>query len=74
MFVMEKETMMQIFNVGDTLVMKKEHPCGGKRFSVLYAASDVKIRCETCGREMLMPRVKLEKCIKTVVSGDKNDQ
>lgn len=47
--------------------MKKPHPCGGFRFHVLYAGSDVKVRCETCGREMILPRVKLEKNIKRVI-------
>ncbi len=66
--------MIHNFVVGDALIMKKEHPCGGKRFLVLYAASDVKIRCMTCGREMLLPRIKLEKSIKLVIPGEENDQ
>lgn len=62
--------MVRNFSVGDTLILKKDHPCGGKHFRVVYAASDVKIQCTTCGREMLLPRVKLEKSIKTVIFGD----
>jgi len=62
--------MVQNFTVGDVLLMKKEHPCGGKKFFVLYAGSDVKIRCLSCGREMILPRVKLEKSIKTILSGE----
>ena len=37
---------------GDTLVMKKTHPCGGKKFLVLRSGMDFKIRCATCGHEM----------------------
>ena len=37
-------------NVGDRLVMKKAHPCGENVFSVLYAGSDIKLKCEKCGR------------------------
>ena len=62
------------FNIGDTVILKKEHPCGGKQFEILYAASDVKVRCLMCGREMMIPRVKLEKSIKRNLSGENNDQ
>ncbi len=60
------------FGVGDTLELKKKHPCGGYLFSVLFTGSDVKIRCNACGREMVVSRIKLEKNIKSVSIGDKN--
>ena len=61
---------MQIvkFNFGDTLELKKNHPCGGKAFKVLRVGSDVRIVCLQCGRDMTLERVKLEKSIKTIVS------
>ena len=52
--------------VGDVLEMKKQHPCGGKRFSVLRTGADIKIHCMTCGREMMLPRLKVEKAIKKI--------
>lgn len=54
-------------NVGDTLELKKQHPCGNKRFIVLRTGMDIKIRCEKCGREMMLPRSKVEKSIKTIL-------
>ncbi|MBR5602006.1 MAG: DUF951 domain-containing protein [Clostridia bacterium] len=59
--------MIYTFSAGNILEMKKPHPCGGFRFHVLYAGSDVKVRCENCGREIILPRVKLEKNIKRVI-------
>lgn len=53
--------------LNDILEMKKEHPCGGKRFTVLRAGMDFRIRCEQCGREVMVPRIKLEKNIKKVI-------
>ena len=64
--------MLLNFKSGDFLEMKKNHPCGGKKFIVLFAGSDVKIRCLTCGREVVVPRVKLENNIKRVLPGDEN--
>lgn len=57
-------------NVGDKLTMKKQHPCGSKTFLVLRVGMDFKIRCEGCGREVMVPRAKVEKNIKSVVKGE----
>lgn len=61
-------------NVNDILIMKKQHPCGCKRFTVLRIGMDFKIRCENCGRDIMAPRVKIEKNIKKVESGEKDDK
>ena len=55
--------------VNDILEMKKTHPCGEKNFLVLRVGMDFKIRCVKCGREVMVPRVKIEKNIKHIVSG-----
>lgn len=52
--------------VGDIIVMKKSHPCGENRFKVLRVGMDFKIKCLKCGREVMTPRVKIEKNIKKV--------
>ncbi len=52
--------------VGDVLELKKPHPCGEKRFSVMRIGSDIRILCCGCGRDMTLPRVKLEKAIKKI--------
>ncbi|MCL2068524.1 MAG: DUF951 domain-containing protein [Oscillospiraceae bacterium] len=52
---------------GDTLVMKKKHPCGGGEFLVLRSGMDLRIRCITCGRELMTPRSKCEKNIRQII-------
>ena len=52
--------------VGDILTMKKPHPCGGNTFLVLRSGMDFRIRCTKCGREVLVPRSKAERNIKTI--------
>ncbi len=54
--------------VGDILFMKKQHPCGSRRFEVLRVGMDFRVRCTVCGREVLVPRVKIEKNIKKIES------
>jgi len=52
--------------VGDLITVKKQHPCGGNTFEVLRIGMDFKIKCCTCGREIMLPRQKVEKSIRTV--------
>ena len=54
-------------DVGDTLQMKKKHPCGASDFTVLRVGSDIRIRCVGCGHDITVPREKLEKNIKNVI-------
>ena len=56
--------------VGDILLMKKQHPCSGREFTVLRTGMDIKIRCAKCGREVMLPRAKVEKNIKQIKHKD----
>ena len=53
--------------VGERVEMKKPHPCGGKTFEILRVGMDFKIRCLTCGREVMDPRKKIEKNIRKII-------
>ena len=53
-------------SVGDRLTMKKKHPCGSDSFVVLRTGMDLRVRCEGCGREVMVPRSKLERNIRAV--------
>ena len=51
---------------GDTLIMKKKHPCGSNEMLVLRSGMDFKLRCAGCAREFMIPRSKCEKNIKSI--------
>ena len=53
--------------MGDVLELKKERPCGSRRWLVLRVGMDFKLRCEGCGHELMLPRSKAEKSIKRVL-------
>jgi len=57
--------------VGDIVIMKKPHPCGDNRFSILRIGMDFKLRCLGCGHEIMAPRLKIEKRIKSIVTEEK---
>ena len=54
-------------HVGDKVILKKSHPCGNNVFSVLRVGLDFKLKCDECGRELMVPRVKILKSIKKVI-------
>lgn len=56
--------------INDILTMKKPHPCGCKRWKVLRIGMDFRIKCEGCGHEVMLPRVKVEKNIRCIERGN----
>lgn len=57
----------------DVLELKKPHPCGNHAFKVLRLGSEVRIKCLSCGRDMVLDRIKLEKAVKRVIPSQNAD-
>lgn len=55
-------------SAGDTVIMKKKHPCSSDTFRILRVGSDVRIMCCGCGRDLTFERQVIEKMIKKVVT------
>ena len=53
--------------IGDVLIMKKSHPCGEKRWRVLRIGADFRLRCLGCNHEIMVPRFKAEKSIRSII-------
>ena len=53
--------------VGDLLTMRKKHPCGSDAWKVLRVGMDFRLRCQGCGHEVMIPRSKAEKSLKSVL-------
>ena len=66
--------MIVKFKQGDTLIMKKKHPCGCNKMTVLHAGSDIKIRCQGCAHDVIVPRIKIEKNIRQVITEDESQE
>ena len=52
------------YSEGDRVQVKKPHPCGSKIWEILRLGADVRLKCEGCGREILLPRGKFAKMVK----------
>lgn len=56
-----------MYNIGDYLRLRKKHPCGDDRWEILKTGVDMRLKCVTCKRVILIPRVKLTKQVKEVL-------
>jgi len=53
--------------VGDTVQLRKPHPCGGNTWQVTRIGSDVGLRCLTCGRRILLRRMIFRRRLRAVL-------
>ena len=52
------------FAVGDRIIMKKPHPCGGREWVVYRIGADIGVKCESCDRRVMLTRREMERRIK----------
>ncbi|WP_177504605.1 DUF951 domain-containing protein [Anaerosinus sp.] len=56
------------YEIGDIVKMKKTHPCGSDLWEITRTGMDFGIKCQGCGRWVMIPRIKFEKAVKNIVS------
>ena len=59
--------------IGDIVMTKKQHPCGGSAWAVTRAGADMKLKCVKCGHTVMLPRDKFEKAFKKYISKAETD-
>lgn len=47
---------MEEIRLGDIVQMRKTHPCGSDRWTVIRIGADIKIKCLGCDRIVMMER------------------
>lgn len=61
------------YGLGDRVMMKKEHPCGSGTWQIIRIGADIKIKCEGCGRIVMLDRPTFDKRLKKVLSRNTED-
>jgi hypothetical protein len=57
--------------LGDVVRLQRRHPCGGDTWLVDRLGADIGLRCQTCGRHVLVDRRRLEqRLVAFVTRGD----
>ena len=54
--------------LGDVLRLRRRHPCGGSEWQVDRLGADIGLRCQRCGRHVLLERRLLERRLVGFVS------
>lgn len=49
------------FAVGDVVTLRKRHPCGGSEWTIDRVGADLGMRCNSCGRRVLLDRFKVQR-------------
>jgi hypothetical protein len=60
--------MLPDLKMDDVLKLRKVHPCGEDRWKVIRLGADIKIECLGCGRQVMLPRRKLSRSLKSNLS------
>ena len=63
---------MHDIRIGDTVQLRKAHPCGGDLWRVVRVGADVGLRCLTCDRKVMLPRRTFERRLRSVRHADRH--
>jgi len=58
---------MDDFVVGQRVQMKKGHPCGANSWIIIRVGMDFRLKCDNCGRSVLLPRSRFMRRVKAVL-------
>ena len=61
---------MDELQLGDLVQMRKTHPCGSDKWTVIRVGADIKIKCKGCGRIIMLERPEFEKRMKKHLGKD----
>ena len=54
--------------LNDRIRLRKPHPCGSYDWLVVRLGADIGLKCEGCGRRVLLPRSEVERRLKQILS------
>ncbi len=61
------------FKLNDQVIMRKNHACGTNLWTITRDGVDIKIKCDNCGREIMMDRLEFIKKLKKVIKVEKTE-
>ena len=59
--------MKENFKLRDVVMMKKPHACGTNSWTIIRVGADIKIKCNACGRIVMMDRTDFVRSCKKVI-------
>lgn len=65
--------MNKEFKLNDSVIMKKPHACKTNLWTITRVGVDIKIKCQNCGREIMMDRLEFMRKLKKVIDVEKEN-
>ena len=59
-----------VYSIGDKVITKKKHPCGNDVWTIVRVGADYKIRCDKCGRVVMLSSSEFLKSVRQKVGQD----
>ena len=59
-----------VYSIGDKVNKKKKHPCGSDVWTIVRVGADYKIRCDKCGRVVMLSSSEFLKSVRQKVEQD----
>ena len=59
--------MLNEFGLGDRVMLKKPHACGGNDWLITRTGADIKVKCMQCGRLLMIDRVDFIRMAKKIL-------
>ena len=66
--------MIDAFELGDDVILKKPHACGANRWQIVRIGADIKLKCTNCGRVVMLDRLEFLKRGKKIVPAGKDKE
>ena len=66
--------MAQDVQVDDLVRLRKPHPCGSYEWHVVRIGADIGLKCQVCGRRVLMDRRTFKKRVKQVIHRSRGER
>lgn len=55
------------YSLHDRVAMKKQHPCGANDWEIIFVGADIKIKCQNCGRIVMLTRADFNKSVRKIL-------
>ena len=60
--------MEKKYQLNSIVEMKKKHACGTNAWNIIRMGVDIKLKCENCGREVMLDRLEFERKLRRIIS------
>lgn len=62
--------MIDAFELHDRVMLKKTHACGENLWEITRVGADVKLKCEGCGRIVMLDRLEFLRRAKKIIPAE----